>query len=115
MPWPRSPQQKDTLLARRACAPADHSAGTSFMTFIYDNALQARTVSSVSGSHRTCGAGVGLRAGAPTAGGGGGEVLLTRMSGLTASGLVACSLVMSRASLSTLWRTAARLRDMAAS
>src|SRR6266851_5585220 len=68
--------------------------------------------------HRTSGAcdggigGTGLRPGAPTAGGGGAEVLLTRISGLGVSGLVACSLVTSAASLSTLWRTAARLRDM---
>src|SRR5882672_4113741 len=74
----------------------------------------SRAVISVSGSHRTCGV-AGLRPGAPTAGGGGGEVLLTRMSGLTVSSLVAWILVMSAASLSTLWRTAARLRDMAAS
>src|SRR6516162_10068079 len=99
MPWPRSPQQKDIIRQ------------------LWGNASGGR---SRAGSHRTrggaCdGGAAGLRPGAATAGGRGGEVLLTRMSELAVSGLVACTLVMSAASLSTLWRTAARLRHIAAS
>src|SRR5262249_9734586 len=57
--------------------------------------------------------GADLRAGAPTAGAGRVEVLLTRTSGPRVSCLGACSLAISAASLSTLCRTAARPRDIA--